>query len=146
MSAENTWLEICVFPWSVPSSSYLASARAYPQGKVCGLILIIPSDFSQTVWDINRIADFGLRNPVNVWHYLLTGSLTAISSNYSLFHFDFYKIKDEHKWWQTSSSWVCFWCLNEIFILSLLTVSLISYRVCKNNKSNEDEKATDTML
>lgn len=98
---------ICI-PWGVPSSTYQARTRDLPAREGLHLFLIIPSDFSQTVWDINRITDFGLRYPVNVWHYLLSDSLTAINSNYSIFHFDFYRIKDEHKWWYTSSSWSTF--------------------------------------
>lgn len=123
------WQEPCMFPQGDPSPSYLARARDLQARERLHLFLIIPGDFSQIVWDISRIADFGLRKPVNVWHYLLTDSLTAINSNYSPSHFDFSRIKDEHKWWHISSSWIYFWCLNEIFMVSWLIVPLLSGHV-----------------
>lgn len=122
-------LELCMFPQGVPSRRYLARTRDLQARERLHLFLTVPSDFSQIVWDINRIADFGLRKPVNVWHYLFTDSLTAINSNYSPSHFDFSRIKDEHKCWHISSSWIYFWCLNEIFLMSLLIVPLLSSQV-----------------
>lgn len=60
------WQEPCMFPQGDPSPSYLARARDLQARERLHLFLIIPGDFSQIVWDISRIADFGLRKPVNV--------------------------------------------------------------------------------
>lgn len=53
-------------PQGVPSPSYLTRVSDLQARERLHLFLIIPTNFSQTVWDINRIADFGLRKPANV--------------------------------------------------------------------------------
>lgn len=53
----------------------------------------------------------------NAWHYLLTGSLRSISSDYFPPHFDSSRVKDEHKW-VTHMPWTYFLWLIKIFMMS----------------------------
>lgn len=53
-------MKLCMFPQKTPSPSYLARVRDLQESERLHLFLI------QIAWDINRIADFGLRTMANV--------------------------------------------------------------------------------